>query len=78
MPRSLDDPGGEYVSVQIYVNGKLTFMRDCTLKDINSGGVRTYKVDDTDTFTVPRRNGSPQKQDYIDIADRLLKPRGNR
>lgn len=78
MARDIDDPGGEYVSVQIRVNGHVVFMRDCTLKDINPGGVRTYKVDDSDEFKVPRRTQAPTKEDYKDIARKLMNPRGSR
>lgn len=78
MARDIDDPGGEYVSVQIRVNGHVVFMRDCTLKQINPGGVREYKVDDSDTFTVPSRTQAPTKEDYKDIAQRLMLPRGQR
>lgn len=76
MPREIDDPGGEYVSVQISVNGHVKFMRDAVLADTNPGGVRTYKVDDTDTFTVP---GSTRNRDYyIDLAKKLMNDRGSR
>jgi hypothetical protein len=78
MPRDIDTPGGEYVSLQITVNGNTVFMRDCVLTEVRRNGQRRYKVDDSDIFTVPVRNGNPNKNTYIDIGQRLLRDRGRR
>ena len=78
MPRDIDTPGGEYVELEIRVNGNIVFKRDCVLTELRNNGQRRYKVDDTDIFTVPRRTGNPNKDTYKDIGDRLLRDKGQR
>lgn len=76
MAREIDDPGGEYISVQIRVNGHVKFMRDAVLANTSPGGVREYKTDDSDRFTVPPTTRN--RQYYIDLAKQLMSPRGSR
>ena len=78
MTREINDPGGEYVSVIIEVNGNVVFKRDCVLSDLGNNGIRTYKVDDSDTFTIPNRPDKASKDDYKGIANRLMMDRGSR
>jgi len=77
MARSEDDPGGEYISVLVRVNGHVEFMRDAVLSEVRPNGHRVYKIDDTDSFQAPKKVGN--KKDYfIELAKRLLKVKGNR
>lgn len=72
MPRDIDTEGGEYISIQIFVNGNLEFQRDCVLTKIRPNGNRRYKVDDTDFFTLNPRSGGPNRDLYVGIGKRLL------
>ena len=78
MARDLDTPGGEYISVQILVNGNLVFMRDAVLSQIIGKAVREYKVDDSGRFTVPPKGTQDPVDFYKSIAERLLLPQGKR
>lgn len=78
MSRDIDTPGGEYVELEIKVNGNVVFKRDCVLTEISGNGQRRYKTDDTDTFIIPPRTGKPSKDTYKDIGNRLLRDKGQR
>jgi hypothetical protein len=78
MPRDIDTEGGEYISLQITVNGNLVFQRDCVLTKVRPNGNRRYKVDDTDFFTLNPRNGPPNRNLYAGIGKRLLENKRNR
>lgn len=73
MARDINEPGGDYITVTVEQNGVLAYKRECVLTELLAGGqVRRYKVDDTDFF---------QAQDGVtplELAQKLLRPRGNR
>lgn len=77
--RGEDDPGGEYVSIIVKVNGQIKYMRDAVLASIGPGEQRRYKIDDSDELVMPRKNRFDSKKTYfIQMARRLLNPRGKR
>ena len=77
--RSEDDPGGEYVSIIVKVNGQIKYMRDAVLASIESGDQRRYKIDDSDELVMPKKDRFASKKAYfIQMARRLLNPRGQR
>jgi hypothetical protein len=78
MPRDIDTEGGEYISLQIKVNGNLVFQRDCVLTKVRPNGNRRYKVDDSDFFTLNPRVVRPNRDLYASIGKRLLEPKRNR
>ena len=59
----LDEPGGKTVTVQILVNGKLTFSRACTL--VRSGRRDKYVTSTGAVLRAPR-------DDVYAIAKKLL------
>ena len=77
--RGEDDPGGEYVSIQVKVNGQIVYMRDAVLAAIRPSGQRRYKVDDSDYLLMPRKDLAQNRKAYfVQMARRLLNPRGKR
>jgi hypothetical protein len=73
MPRGDDVPGGDNISVSVYKNGELVYKRDCVLTGLRgNGNVRIYKTDDTDLFNASKNVTS------VEIAEKLLKTKGNR
>lgn len=77
--RTEDDPGGEYVSITVKVNGQIRYMRDAVLASIEAGDQRRYKVDDSDSLVMPKKDRFESKKAYfIQMARRLLNPRGKR
>ena len=72
MPRSIDEPGGDYISVTVERNGIVIYKRDAVLSEVIAGGVTRWKVDDTDKIFVTSNQGP------VDIARRMLAPKGSR
>ena len=55
-PLTLDDPGGESVSVEIKVNGIVVFRRDAVITGVDNNR-RSYKIDDGDRVLNGRFKG---------------------
>ena len=73
MARDIDEPGGDYITVTVERNGVLAYKRECVLTELLAGGqVRRYKIDDSD-FMQARDGVTP-----VELASRLLQPRGQR
>lgn len=61
-----DRPGGEVVTVQVLVNGKLEYYRSAALTGTNAGGVSRYRTDNDKIINHRRENG------YKAMAAQLL------
>lgn len=72
MARDIEEPGKDYISVSVERNGILIYKRDAVLNRRVSPAVTRWKIDDSDFILVQ------DTQDPIDIAKRLMEPKGQR
>lgn len=61
-----DRPGGEVITIQVLVNGKLEYYRSAALTGTNPGGVSRYKTDNGKVISHRKDSG------YKSMAARLL------